>query len=131
MEFAFPWPFSQGEWLAWGSALVTIILGLLGLFAPRIRLRPLRLRDIEDRPEALAESRAQLGGFYIGIGVAAILFAQPLVYMALGLGWSFAVFGRLVSLVFDQAITLRNCLSLLVSLLLAALPLAYVMGILP
>ncbi|TIR58069.1 MAG: DUF4345 domain-containing protein, partial [Mesorhizobium sp.] len=25
MEFAFPWPASQGEWLAWSSAVVTLL----------------------------------------------------------------------------------------------------------
>ncbi|TIW27946.1 MAG: DUF4345 domain-containing protein, partial [Mesorhizobium sp.] len=29
MEFAFPWPMSQGEWLAWSSAVVTLLFGLL------------------------------------------------------------------------------------------------------
>ncbi|TIO72455.1 MAG: DUF4345 domain-containing protein, partial [Mesorhizobium sp.] len=28
MEFAFPWPASQGEWLAWSSAVVTLLIGL-------------------------------------------------------------------------------------------------------
>src|SRR5690606_9866511 len=85
MELAFPWPYTEGEWLAWTSALVTVVLGLVAMLAPR-----LRLREIGQHPEALAESRGQLGGFYVGIGVAAILFAQPFVYMALGFGWTVA-----------------------------------------
>ena len=36
MNFTFPWPVSQGEWLAWSSAAVTLFLGLMLLFAPRI-----------------------------------------------------------------------------------------------
>lgn len=131
MDFAFPWPFSQGEWLAWLSAVVTILLGLIAMFAPRLRLRALRLRDIEEHPEALAESRAQLGGFYIGVGVTAILFAQPLIYMALGLGWGLAVFGRIISMLSDKAISLRNWMHLVISLLLAGFPLAYAFGIFP
>lgn len=131
MEFAFPWPYSQGEWLAWASALVTVLLGFVAMFAPRLRLRALRLREIEEHPEALAESRAQLGGFYIGIGIAAILFAQPFVYMALGFGWGMALFGRLLSVLSDRALTLRNGMHLLVSFVLAALPLVYAFGIIP
>jgi len=131
MDFAFPWPFSQGEWLAWTSALVTIILGLIAMFAPRLRLRVLRLRDIEEHPEALAESRAQLGGFYIGVGLAAIMFAQPLVYMALGFGWGMALFGRIISMMSDKALTLRNSGHLVLSLLLAGFPLGYAFGLIP
>ena len=32
MEFAFPWPVTQGEWLAWSSAAVTVLLGLIFFF---------------------------------------------------------------------------------------------------
>jgi cytochrome c biogenesis protein CcdA len=126
MELAFPWPYTEGEWLAWTSALVTVVLGLVAMLAPR-----LRLREIGQHPEALAESRGQLGGFYVGIGVAAILFAQPFVYMALGFGWTVAFLGRLLSVLFDGAVTRRNCLSLVISFALAALPLAHVFGYIP
>jgi len=131
MEFAFPWPYSQGEWLAWASALVTVLFGLLAMLMPRLRLRALRPGEVEQHPEALAESRAQLGGFYVGIGVAAILFAQPLVYMALGFGWAMALFGRCLSMIADRALTVGNSGRLLASFALAALPLAYAFGIIP
>jgi len=131
MEFAFPWPYSQGEWLAWASALVTIVIGLVAMLMPRLRLGALGRNDIAQHPEALAESRAQLGGFYVGIGIAAILFAQPLVYMALGFGWALAAIGRILSALFDRALTLRNFGRLLVSAAMAALPLVYAFGIIP
>ena len=44
MSFEFPWPFTQGEWLAWSSAAVTVLFGLIMLFLPRIGLRILRLQ---------------------------------------------------------------------------------------
>lgn len=131
MEFAFPWPYTEGEWLAWTSALATVLYGLIAFFAPRLRLRALRLGETVNHPEIRAESRAQLGGFYVGIGAAAILFAQPLVYMALGVGWGLAVVGRLLSLIFDRALTPRNCMHLLICAVLSALPLIYVFGIIP
>ena len=43
MEFAFPWPLSQGEWLAWSAAAATVFFGVLLMFAPRIAFRILRL----------------------------------------------------------------------------------------
>lgn len=128
MDFAIPWPFSHGEWLAWTSAVVTIVIGLIAMFAPRLHLRALRLGNIGEQPETLAESRAQLGGFYIGIGIAAIMFAQPLVYMALGFGWAMAFFGRLIAMMFNRRPTLCNFGHLAASFLLAGLPLAYTFG---
>ncbi|RUU09142.1 DUF4345 domain-containing protein, partial [Mesorhizobium sp. M7A.T.Ca.TU.009.01.3.2] len=44
MDFALPWPTSQGEWLAWSSAVVTVLLGLLFFLAPGLAFRALRLQ---------------------------------------------------------------------------------------
>lgn len=128
MDFAFPWPFSQGEWLAWTSALITILLGLVSLVAPHARFRALRLRDAEGVADAAAEARGQLGGFYIGIGVAAIMFAQPLVYTALGFAWALAACGRLLSMIADGSRTLGNSAYLMLCIVLAVLPLGYAFG---
>lgn len=128
MEFAFPWPYSQGEWLAWVAAAVTALVGLVFLFAPRTALRFLHLMTAPERPEALAEPRATIGGFYLGIGLSAILFAQPLIYLALGIAWGIAAFGRLISMMSDRGNTLRNWILLALSALMAALPLAFATG---
>jgi uncharacterized SAM-binding protein YcdF (DUF218 family) len=76
MEFAFPWPLSQGEWLAWSVAAFTLLVGLLMLFAPGLTLKMLRLQTASNHPEAVAEARATMSGFYIGVGLASILLAQ-------------------------------------------------------
>src|SRR5690606_27437842 len=55
MELAFPWPISQGEWLAWSSAAITALWGLILLLAPRIAARILRLQAAPDHPEAIGE----------------------------------------------------------------------------
>jgi hypothetical protein len=128
MDLSFPWPDSQGEWLAWGVAALTGLLGLFFLFAPRIGLKLLRLQ--EARPGALAGIRGTLAGFYIGAGVSAILLAQPLLYMALGFCWAFTAFGRLVSMLSDRDGLLLNIIAFLIELALAALPLAFAFGFL-
>ncbi|WP_336055236.1 AGROH133_08824 family phage infection protein [Nitratireductor sp. CH_MIT9313-5] len=128
MEFALPWPTSDGEWLAWSSAAATIFFGFIAMFAPGTTLRLLRLDNPPMRNSGLSTVRAQLGGFYIGIGVAAILFAQPLIYLALGLAWAIALFGRIVSMMSDRANTLHNWIALVLNALLAALPLAFTLG---
>lgn len=128
MEFALPWPVTQGEWLAWSSAVVTVVFGLLLLFGPRLALRILRLQTVENHPEAVSEARATMSGFYLGVGLCCILLAQPLLYMALGFSWLFTVFGRIVSMLSDQGNRLYNWVWLIVALVLAALPLAFAFG---
>jgi Domain of unknown function (DUF4345) len=130
MEFAFPWPTTNGEWLAWSSAVITVLFGLLMFFAPRITLRILRLQTTETHPEALSEARATMGGFYLGAGLCALLLAQPLVYMTLGACWLFTAFGRMVSMMSDSGNTIYNWASLILELALATLPLVFALGLL-
>jgi uncharacterized membrane protein HdeD (DUF308 family) len=131
MSFEFPWPFTQGEWLAWSSAVVTMLFGLIMLFLPRIGLRILRLQTTPEHPEATSEARATMSGFYLGLGLCCILLAQPLLYMALGFSWLFTAFGRVVSMLSDRGNTLYNWISLVIELVLAALALAFSLGFVP
>ena len=124
----FYWPTTQGEWLAWSSALVTILFGLMLLFAPRLSLRILRLQTLPDHPEAVSEARATMAGFYLGVGICAMLFAQPLVYLALGGGWALTAFGRIISMMSDRGVTFYNLVSVVIEILLAAGPLLYGLG---
>jgi hypothetical protein len=131
MELSFPWPMSQGEWLAWISAALTVLLGIFFLFAAGTALKALRLQTAPDRPQALAEVRGRVAGFYLGLGLAAILLAQPLIYMALGFSWAFTAFGRLVSMLSDGGGRLYNLVLLVVEIVLAALPLLFAFGLVP
>ena len=125
----FYWPASQGEWLAWSSAVVTVVFGLVLLFAPRTSLRILRLQTAPNHPEAVAEARGTMAGFYLGTGICALLFAQPLIYLALGAGWAFTAFGRIVSMMSDRGVTVYNLVYLLIEAILAGLPLLYGLGL--
>ena len=131
MDFEFPWPITQGEWLAWSSAAVTILFGLIMLFLPKIALRILRLQTVPEHPEALAEVRGTMAGFYLGLGICCVLLAQPWLYIALGFSWLFTVFGRIVSMLSDRGNTLYNWISLVIELVLAGLPLAFSLGFVP
>lgn len=122
-------PQSTGEWLAWASAIVTLIFGLLCLLMPRLSLRILRLRTAEGVPQAVSESRATMAGFYLGVSLVAIAFNQPFIWMALGAGWTFTALGRLVSMVFDRGFTAFNAVSIVIEAALAAAPLLFALGI--
>lgn len=131
MEFSFPWPLSNGEWMAWGSAAVTVFFGLLLLFLPGLSLRILRLRTTDNHPEALSEARSTMAGFYLGVGLCCILLAQPLIYMALGFSWLLTAFGRVVSMLSDRGNTIFNWVSVVIELALAILPLLFAFGFIP
>ncbi|MBA8878054.1 DUF4345 family protein [Phyllobacterium myrsinacearum] len=122
------WPASQGEWIAWSSAGVTVFFGLILFFAPRIAFRILRLQPVPAHPEALSEARATMAGFYLGLGLCALLFAQPFLWIALGASWGFTVFGRLISMMSDRGNTLYNWISVLIELALAVGPLLFAFG---
>lgn len=121
-------PQTPGEWLAWTSAIITIMFGLICFFAPRTTYRILRLRTVEGVPEALSESRATMAGFYLGTGILAIAFQQPFIWLVLGAGWAFTALGRLVSIVVDRGNTSFNWVSIAIEIALAVAPLAYALG---
>ena len=125
---AFYWPGTIGEWLAFLVALITIGFGVLLFFMPRLSFRILRLKTLDGKPDAIAEGRATMAGFYLGCGLSCILLAQPLLYLALGLSWAFTALGRLVSILFDGAGTRFNWLSMIFEVVLAALPLGFALG---
>jgi cytochrome c biogenesis protein CcdA len=122
------WPASQGEWMAWLSAAITVVFGLILLFAPRVALKFLRLQTKPERPEALSEIRGTFAGFYLGLGLSALVFAQPFLWIALGVSWGFTVFGRLISMMSDRGNTLYNWISVIIELALAAGPLLFAFG---
>lgn len=130
MQFAFPWPTTNGEWLAWASAAFTILFGLILMFAPGLSLRLMRLRTTEAHPEAVAAARSTMAGFYLGAGLCALLLAQPLIYMTLGVCWLLSAFGRIVSMLSDRGNTVYNWAWVVVELIAGALPLGFSLGLL-
>lgn len=124
----FYWPGTTGEWLAFLVAVITIGFGLLLFIMPRLSFRILRLQTTPDHPDAIAEGRGTMAGFYLASGVCCLVLAQPLLYLVLGLGWAFTALGRLTSILFDRGSSRFNWISVLMEAVLAALPLAYVFG---
>lgn len=124
----FYFPSSLGEWLAFSSAIVTIIFGILLLVLPKWSLNLLRLQTFPDVPSALSESRATMAGFYLGVGLCCILLAQPLLYLALGASWIITALGRITSMVVDQGNTKYNWVSWPIEALMGILPFLYALG---
>ncbi len=122
------WPATTGEWLAFAVAAITLVFGLLLLVLPRLSLKIVRMQTAPSHPDAIAEARGTMSGFYLASAVSCLLLAQPFLYLVLGLGWAFTAFGRLVSILVDRAGSRFNWLSLLFEAAMAALPLAFVFG---
>lgn len=127
MEFYFPTEF--GEQLAFLAASVSALIGLLMLFAPGVTLRLFALQSSRERNDGFVLIRSSLAGFYLGLGAAALLLAQPMVYLAFGAAFGLSVFGAVLSILSDGGTTWRNFLLMVVNFVLAALPLLYVFGI--
>lgn len=128
MAFSFPWPMTDAEWMAFGVAAFTLLLGLLLLFAPGSMMKVMRLETRPDHGEALAEIRGRMAGFYLGLSLTAILLAQPLIYLALGFSWLFTAFGRLVSMLSDDGFRIPNFIWIVIELALAAIAIGYGLG---
>ncbi|WP_421856373.1 DUF4345 family protein [Oricola sp.] len=124
-------PQSPGEWLAWASAFVTLVFGLICFFVPRTAFSIMRLQTAPGVPEAVSESRATMAGFYLGTALLAVMFGQPFIWMVLGAGWAFTALGRLISIIFDRGNTSFNWISIMIEIALAAGPLVYAFGIVP
>jgi hypothetical protein len=121
-------PTETGEFLAFLAAIATCVMGLFFLFAPGLAFRAMGLGLREGRRGGYAEARSTLGGFPLGLGLAAIFLAQPMVYLALGAAFALAAFGRILSMLSDGGNTVVNWVLVMVQIVLAGLPLGYVFG---
>ncbi|SMC65337.1 hypothetical protein SAMN06297251_105150 [Fulvimarina manganoxydans] len=126
----FPLPIDLVGWLSFAAACLTLLFGLIALFAPRIIFAVLRLQPRQSYPQAIGEARSTLAGFWLGVGLVGIfLFDQPFVQFCLGAGWLMSAFGRLVSILSDQGANLANWLFFLLMLALAGAALLPAFGL--
>lgn len=108
--------------LANAGAVITLGLGLLGLFAPA---RAAGFTSIQ--PVGLigkSEIRATYGGLFAALGLACLLTQAPGVFLAAGLAWTGAAVGRTFSVVVDGSRSAKNfgaiAFELIIGLLLLA-----------
>ena len=88
------------EWLPRVGAILTVTLGLVGFFRPRLITDG---QQIElGSPMALSEARVVFGGLHLGSGIMALTLHEPLIYMTLGVAWSFGLLARFYSMVADR-----------------------------
>lgn len=117
MEFSLPeFPATPIGQAAFASALLSVAFGLLYLCIPQSMGRLTGLQS--GREGAIGELRPA-GGFLAGFALATLMFDQPILYAALGLALGLGAFGRLLSLMSDQASGLVNIVMLVLEALMA------------
>ncbi len=82
------------------ACLLTIAFGLFGFLAPRYTAAALDLAPTKTTM-GLSEMRASVGGLFVISGAAALLIAEPLAYVMIGIAFAGAATGRVLSLLLD------------------------------
>ena len=98
------------------AALATIATGLYSLLAPRAVQGFTGLSLPGSR--GVTEVRAVLGGFFIALGAAPLLFNSPDMYLMLGIAYLAVGVVRAVSMVVDKSLERSNFISLAAELVL-------------
>ncbi len=86
------------------AMLATIAFGSTGWLAPRYTMQKLDLQPVNSRL-GFSEIRAANGALFVGLGVAALVINQPLVYAMVGFAYAGAAVGRLTGIIVDRATT--------------------------
>ncbi len=120
------------NWVVSIVALLTLGLGLIALFMPKLALRILKLEHRISMPFAIGETRGSLAGFYIAIGFVVLAYPQPADFMivVLGAAWLFTGMGRMVSIVADRGLTAYNIAGTVFEVAVGAVVLSIVFGLL-
>jgi len=98
--------------------IVLMLLSLVPVTVPQIFKRIWALVEKNGRAGSIGELRVA-GTFVIGLCLSSLLFAQPVIVLALAAALGFASFGRILSMMSDQAVTFANFLVLVLQILVA------------
>ena len=107
------------EWLPRVGATLVLIIGLVGFFKPRAFTDALQIQL--GSPMAVSETRTVFGGLNLGGGLMALLLHNPLVYMTLGVAWSFGLLARFYAMLADGAGLRESLPGIVIDALLAFL----------
>ena len=88
------------------GAIVTAALGLMGLVRPSAAAAFTSMSPVGKI--GVSEIRATYGGFFLFLGVFALIVREPLAFQVLGWAWVGPAAGRAVSVVVDASREAKN-----------------------
>jgi hypothetical protein len=74
---------------------------------------------VASSPRAVSEIRAVMGGVFVGLAIAVVIFRTPEVFKMLGISFAAIALVRAVSIVVDHAAVQSNIISLASEVVLA------------
>ena len=101
------------------AALVTIATGLYSLVAP-LKVREFTGLELPGG-RGITEVRAILGGFFIALGAAPLVFGSADMFLMLGIAYLVVGLVRAVSMFVDRSVVSSNLISLVVELVLGVI----------
>jgi hypothetical protein len=107
------------------AQLISLALGVLGFASPATAIKLVGLRLDPDLPHSISEVRATYGGIFLGMSLYALVSAEPHACLALASAWGMAGVSRILSAIFDGAMTGANAGGIVLELavgVLVALP---------
>jgi uncharacterized membrane protein len=113
--------------LAHIGGVLTLALGLAGLFAPGLVARFLSITPVGRL--GVSEIRATWGGLFLAMGVTVLLARDTTLFALVGVAWVGAAAGRSISWWYDRSREQRNLLAIGVELVLGYLLLAPIIAI--
>lgn len=103
--------------LKYVAVAVTLVTGVMSIFWPRSFSG---FTGIEaTSPRAVSEIRAVMGGVFLGLAIAVVIFRTPEVFKMLGIGFAAIALVRAISIVVDRATVQSNIISLASEVVLA------------
>jgi hypothetical protein len=90
--------------------VLTVLTGLYSLLAPK-KIKGFTGLEASS-PRAITEIRAVMGGTFVGLGIAALIFPTREVFLTLGITYTAIALIRAVSMVMDKSMVKSNLISL-------------------
>jgi hypothetical protein len=105
--------------LKYVAVAVTLATGVISIFWPTAIKGFTGLEA--SSPRATSEIRAVMGGVFLGLAVAVLLFRTPEVFKMLGVAFAAIALIRAISIVVDHAAVQSNIISLISEVVLAVI----------
>ncbi|MBA3075061.1 MAG: DUF4345 domain-containing protein [Anaerolineae bacterium] len=105
--------------LKYVAVIVTLLTGLYSLLQPK-KIKGFTGLEASS-PRAITEIRTVMGGTFVGLGIAALVFPVREVYLMLGITYAAIAAIRGVSMVLDKSMEKSNVISLVSEVILVAI----------